>query len=117
MKPFVFTSLRELVHEIGKGQGESETSVPNMGEMPQCWKAAEGMVYFASPQAVWSHPPSPSILGNGTELSSGNKLAFPNFGEITLTELLQIQDHKRDAFMLILSFTLLIPVQILVCFL
>lgn len=65
MKLFPFVSVKELVREIGKGHGGSETSVPNMGEMPQCWKAAEGMVYSASPQAAWIHPPCPSILGNG----------------------------------------------------
>lgn len=63
----LITSLRELVHEIGKGQGGTETSVPVIGEMPQCWKAAEGMVYSASPQAAWIHPPCLSMLGNGNK--------------------------------------------------
>lgn len=36
---------------------------PQHGVIPQCWKAAEGMAYSASPQAAWIHPPLPSMLG------------------------------------------------------
>lgn len=77
---FSIISLRnELVCETETGQGGSDTSVPNMGKMPQHWEAAEGTVLSASPQAAWNPLPISVLRATETEWLSDNKPAFPNF--------------------------------------
>lgn len=75
----IISQRNELVHETVTDHGGSETSIPNMGEMPQRWEAAEGTVLSASPWAAWNPLPMPVLWAIETEWLSGNEPAFPNF--------------------------------------